>query len=103
MAGFNIDANQFRIGADAFAAQLVDGGIGGAGTGRYYLMPAALPFLSKAARELTELAASPVPYFCMLAGVPFNIVMPCLLMAILGAAAWRELKFTLAPADLYQK
>ena len=44
------------------------------------------PF-SKTARELTELAASPIPYFCLLAGAPFNIAMPALLMAILGVAA----------------
>jgi len=51
MAGFNIDPKQFRISVDEFAAQVAEAGIGGAGTGRYYLMPAALPFLTKAASE----------------------------------------------------
>jgi dTDP-4-amino-4,6-dideoxygalactose transaminase len=51
MAGFSIDAGEFQIGTDEFARQIADGGIGGAGSGRYYLMPAALPFLSSAARE----------------------------------------------------
>jgi len=41
---------------------------------------------SKPARELTELAASPIPYFCLLAGAPFNIFMPGLLLCILGVA-----------------
>jgi perosamine synthetase len=51
MAGFNIDPEQFRISVDEFAKQLEEAGIGGAGTGRYYLMSAALPFLAEAARE----------------------------------------------------
>jgi dTDP-4-amino-4,6-dideoxygalactose transaminase len=49
MAGFNIDLKQFKCSADEFAAQMVEAGIAGAGTGRYYLMPAALPVLEKAA------------------------------------------------------
>jgi dTDP-4-amino-4,6-dideoxygalactose transaminase len=51
MAGFNIDRKQFRCTADEFAKQMVDAGIAGAGTGRYYLMPAALPVLESAAKE----------------------------------------------------
>ncbi len=51
MAAFNIDLRQFRCTVDEFAKQVADGGIPGAGTGRYYLMPAALPFLQSAARE----------------------------------------------------
>jgi dTDP-4-amino-4,6-dideoxygalactose transaminase len=51
MAGFNIDPGQFRASVDELAAQIADAGIAGAGTGRYYLMPASLPFLTKAARE----------------------------------------------------
>jgi dTDP-4-amino-4,6-dideoxygalactose transaminase len=51
MAGFNIDPKQFRISVDDFAQKLDQAGIGGAGTGRYYLMPASLPFLSSAAAE----------------------------------------------------
>jgi dTDP-4-amino-4,6-dideoxygalactose transaminase len=51
MAGFNIDPKQFRVSVDEFAQQLDQAGIPGAGTGRYYLMPAALPFLSSAAAE----------------------------------------------------
>jgi dTDP-4-amino-4,6-dideoxygalactose transaminase len=53
MAGFNIDPKQFRISVDGFAEQLAEAGIAGAGTGRYYLMPASLPFLSAAANEQT--------------------------------------------------
>jgi dTDP-4-amino-4,6-dideoxygalactose transaminase len=53
MAGFNIDRKQFNISVDDFANQVAEAGIAGAGTGRYYLMPAALPFLTKAAREQT--------------------------------------------------
>jgi hypothetical protein len=51
MAGFNIDLKQFNCSVDDFAQQMVNAGIAGAGTGRYYLMPAALPVLEKAATE----------------------------------------------------
>jgi hypothetical protein len=51
MAGLSIDPDAFTCDAEAFAAQLAAAGIPGAGTGRYYLMPAALPFLSERARE----------------------------------------------------
>jgi len=53
MAGITIDPNQFRCTVDQFAKQLDEAGIPGAGTGRYYLMPAALPFLQSAAKEQT--------------------------------------------------
>ena len=53
------------------------------------LLPLAIllakPF-SKRVRELTEMAASPIPYFFLLAGAPLSAAMPCLLMAILAAA-----------------
>lgn len=49
MAGFSIDPEAFRCDVDTFAKQVAKGGIPGAGTGRYYLMPAALPFLSEKA------------------------------------------------------
>jgi len=52
MAGITIDTRKFRCTLDEFARQLDEAGIPGAGTGRYYLMPAALPFLQSAAREL---------------------------------------------------
>jgi len=51
MAGFSIDPKQFSCSVDEFASQIAEAGIAGAGTGRYYLMPAALPFLQTAARE----------------------------------------------------
>jgi perosamine synthetase len=51
MAGFCIDLRQFNCTADEFAKDMVDAGIAGAGTGRYYLMPAALPVLESAAKE----------------------------------------------------
>jgi dTDP-4-amino-4,6-dideoxygalactose transaminase len=51
MAGFCIDLRRFKCSADEFAKQMVDAGIAGAGTGRYYLMSEALPVLERAARE----------------------------------------------------
>ncbi|HTL28707.1 MAG TPA: DegT/DnrJ/EryC1/StrS family aminotransferase, partial [Tepidisphaeraceae bacterium] len=53
MAGITIDTKQFNCSLDEFAQQLADEGIPGAGTGRYYLMPIALPFIQRAAREQT--------------------------------------------------
>ena len=50
MMGLSIDRGQFACTTDQFAEQLAEAGIPGAGTGRYYLMPAALPFLQQAAR-----------------------------------------------------
>jgi perosamine synthetase len=47
MAGISIDPAQFRCDAETFAAQLAEAGIPGAGTGKYYLMPAALTCLQK--------------------------------------------------------
>jgi hypothetical protein len=40
----------------------------------------------KSVRWLMELVASPIAYFFMLAGVPFNIVMPSLLASILAVS-----------------
>jgi len=51
MFGLSIAPDQFRCTADEFAEQLVQAGIPGAGTGRYYLMPVALTFLQRNARE----------------------------------------------------
>ena len=51
MVGLSMDREQFGCTADQFADQLVAAGIPGAGTGRYYLMPAALPFLQRAAKD----------------------------------------------------
>ena len=51
MAGFTIDPEAFRCTADEFAAQAAKAGLTGAGTGRYYLMPAALPFLQEKAQN----------------------------------------------------
>jgi len=51
MAGFNIDADAFTCSADEFASQLAEAGVPGAGTGRYYLMPASLQFLQEEARD----------------------------------------------------
>lgn len=50
MFGLSVDPHAFRCSVDDFAAQLVAAGIPGAGTGRYYLMPAALTFLQDRAR-----------------------------------------------------
>lgn len=51
MFGLSLAPEQFRCTTDEFAAQLAQAGIPGAGTGRYYLMPAALTFLHRNARE----------------------------------------------------
>ena len=47
MFSMNIDPEQFTCTADEFARQLTEGGIPNAGTGRYYLMPAAATFLQE--------------------------------------------------------
>lgn len=47
MFGMSIDPASFRCDAEAFARQLAQSGIPGAGTGKYYLMPAACTFLQK--------------------------------------------------------
>lgn len=60
MAGFSIDPATFRCTADAFGAQVAEGGIPGASTARYYLMPAACTFLQeKAARKLYPYSLPP--------------------------------------------
>ncbi len=48
--GFSIDPAAFRCSADEFGQQCADGGIPGASTARYYLMPAACTFLQEKAR-----------------------------------------------------
>jgi len=50
MFGLSIDPQQFTCTTDEFAAQLAEAGIPGAGTGRYYLMPAACTLLDANAR-----------------------------------------------------
>jgi len=47
--------------------------------------------VAKTVRSLAELVASPIAYFFMLAGAPFNIVMPCLLGGILAMSV-RDLR-----------
>ncbi len=47
----SIDAAAFTCTAEQFAAQLAEAGIPGAGTGMYYLMPAACTFLQDNARN----------------------------------------------------
>ncbi len=51
MAGFSIDPDAFGCDAASFAEQVADAGLTGAGLGKYYLMPAALPFLSDRAEK----------------------------------------------------
>ena len=50
MFGISLDPVAFRCDADEFARQIEEAGIPGAGTGKYYLMPAALTFLDEWAR-----------------------------------------------------
>jgi perosamine synthetase len=59
MAGFNIDHTAFSCTTDEFANECAAAGIPGAGTGRYYLMPAALPFLTEKAEQGTYPYSSP--------------------------------------------
>jgi len=51
MFGMSIDPEAFKCSAEEFARQLVEEGIPGAGTGKYYLMPAAVTFLQENARD----------------------------------------------------
>jgi perosamine synthetase len=56
MVGFSIEPSAFRCTADEFGQQCAEAGIPGASTCRYYLLPAALPFLGEKA------AAHAYPY-----------------------------------------
>ena len=47
MSSFSIDPEAFKCTGEEFAAQVLEAGINGAGQGKYYLMPAALPFLQQ--------------------------------------------------------
>lgn len=49
MMGFSIEPAAFRCTADEFGRQVNEAGLSGASTARYYLMPAALPFLTERA------------------------------------------------------
>lgn len=51
MAGFTIDGEQFTCDTEEFAARVAAGGVSGAGQARYYLLPAALPYLTEAAAQ----------------------------------------------------
>jgi dTDP-4-amino-4,6-dideoxygalactose transaminase len=60
MVGFSIDPAAFRCTADEFGAQCAAGGIPGASTARYYLMPAACTFLQeKAANKVYPYSTPP--------------------------------------------
>lgn len=63
MAGFSIDPAAFKCSGEEFAAQLAKAGVSGAGQGKYYLMPAALPFLQeKAAKKLYPYSQPPASH-----------------------------------------
>lgn len=51
MVGFSIDPRAFRCTSDEFGQQCAEGGIPGASTARYYLMPAACTFLQEKAQQ----------------------------------------------------
>ena len=51
MFGISIDPAQFTCTADDFASQLVEAGIPGAGTGKYYLIPESCTFLDENAQQ----------------------------------------------------
>jgi dTDP-4-amino-4,6-dideoxygalactose transaminase len=60
MMSFSIDPEAFACTTDAFAEQCAQAGIPGAGTARYYLMPAACPFLAeKAGRGIYPFSRPP--------------------------------------------
>jgi perosamine synthetase len=58
MFGLNVDPGAISCSVDDLAAQLATAGVSGAGTGRYYLMPAALSFLQEQAERQVY------PYSC---------------------------------------
>lgn len=58
MFGMSVDPQAITCSVDELAAQLAAAGIPGAGTGRYYLMPAAVTFLQEQARK------QEYPYSC---------------------------------------
>jgi glycosyl transferase family 87 len=51
----------------------------------------------KSVRWLTELAASPIAYFLLLSGSPFNIAMPCMLGGILALSVKESLRLRRVP------
>lgn len=51
MYGFTIDLEKFNCTLEEFGAQLAKEGIGDAGPGKYYLMPEALTFLQRKAKD----------------------------------------------------
>ena len=51
MYGFSVDPESISCSVDEFAEALKAAGIPGVGTGKYYLMPAALPFLTEKAEN----------------------------------------------------
>ena len=51
MYGFSIDPSRFSCSPDDVAEALAEAGIPGVGTGRYYLLPAAMPFLAEQAAK----------------------------------------------------
>ena len=51
MAGFSVEEGQFRCSPAEFARQVEAAGIPGAGLGQYYLMPEAVTFLERNARQ----------------------------------------------------
>ena len=53
MFGMSIDPAEFSCNAEEFAQKLAEAGIPGAGTGKYYLMPAACTFLNENAQKKT--------------------------------------------------
>ncbi|MYJ79878.1 MAG: aminotransferase class V-fold PLP-dependent enzyme [Caldilineaceae bacterium SB0670_bin_27] len=59
MVGFHMDPEHFHCTAEELSQQLADGGIPGAGTARYYLMPEALAFLRKRAESRSHQFAMP--------------------------------------------
>jgi hypothetical protein len=50
MIGLSLEPGAFRCTTEEFGQQLAEAGIPGAGTGLYYLMPAACTFLDERAR-----------------------------------------------------
>lgn len=51
MIGFTIDPKAFKCSTEEFGARLSDAGVPGAGMAQYYLLPASLTCIQKAARD----------------------------------------------------
>ena len=92
MAGFTIDPERFRCSTEEFGDRVAAAGIPGAGQARYYLLPAALPYLTEGGREtqLPLLAAAGVADLPLRRDPPVPTRRPCWSASSAGAASARS-------------